>query len=34
MKTRYIPSSYRPSCASFVSVAWQTYLSYVSFNPH
>lgn len=31
---RFIPSSYRPSCASLVCVAWQTYLSSVSFDPH
>lgn len=31
---RFIPSSYRPSCASVVQVAWQTYLSTVNFDPH
>lgn len=31
---RFIPSSYRPSCASIVQVAWQTYLSTVNFDPH
>lgn len=31
---RFIPSSYRPSCASMVQLVWQTYLSSVTFNPH
>lgn len=32
---RYIPSSYRPSCASVVQVAWQAYMSSVSYDaPH
>eukprot|EP00903_Cladosiphon_okamuranus_P012454 g11663.t1 len=32
---RFIPSSYRPSFASLVQVAWQAYMSSVSYdNPH
>lgn len=32
---RFIPSSYRPSFASVVQVAWQAYMSRVSYdNPH
>lgn len=35
LSRRFIPSSYRPSFASLVQVAWQAYMSSVSYdNPH